>query len=48
MKNLYIEGPPAYGKTELVDLVVKGKEVFKAGDPNHLLFGGLLETQQII
>jgi hypothetical protein len=48
MKNLYIEAPPAYGKTEFVDLFVKGKEVFKAGDPNHFLFGGLLEPHQII
>jgi hypothetical protein len=48
MKNLYIEGPPGFGKTELTDLILKGKEVFKAGDPNHFLFGGLLETHQVI
>ena len=48
MAHIYIEGPPGYGKTELIDHLVKSKKVWKAGEPSNFLFGTLDESYEII
>lgn len=48
IQHLYIESPPGYGKTELVDYVLKNRKVWKAGEPNQFLFGTLTEEYEFI
>jgi len=42
--HLYIEGDPGLGKTELIDFLLKGKSVWKAGEPSSFLFGTLPDS----
>jgi hypothetical protein len=48
MQNIYIEGPPGYGKTELIDTLTKGRKIFKAGCNSNFMWGGLREDIDII
>jgi hypothetical protein len=48
MENIYIEGPPGHGKTEIIDTLIKGKRIFKAGCNSNFMWGGLKEDTEII
>lgn len=41
VSHVYIQSPPGYGKTELIDYFLKGKKYWKAGEPSAFLFGTL-------
>lgn len=47
-EHLYIEGPPGYGKTELVDAMLRQFKVWKAGEPSYFMFGTLNEDYDVI
>lgn len=48
MQHLYIEGPPGYGKTELVDSLSRNYRVWKAGEPGYFMFGTLSEDYDLV
>jgi hypothetical protein len=47
-KHVYIQGEPGYGKTELVDYFLTGKNYWKPGEPSNFLFGTLPEKTDYI
>lgn len=48
VSHLYIQSPPGYGKTELVDWFLKGKSYWKGGEPSAFLFGTLRDDVDFI
>ena len=48
VNHIYMEGVPGLGKTELIDFCLKGRRVWKAGEPSPFLFGTLSETIEFI
>jgi len=47
-EHLYIEGPPGYGKTELVDSMLRQMKVWKSGEPSYFMFGTLNEDYDTV
>lgn len=48
LQHLYLEGPPGYGKTELIDFCIQGQRVWKCGEPSQFMFGTLTEEFNVI
>lgn len=48
IEHLYIEGPPGYGKTELIDALSRNYRVWKAGEPSYFMFGTLSEEYDLV
>lgn len=48
LENVYIEGPPGYGKTELIDILTKEKKIYKVGRSNNFTFGSVTDDIEIL
>lgn len=48
LQHLYIEGPPGYGKTELIDSISRNYRLWKAGEPGYFMFGTLNEDYDLV
>jgi len=47
-KHVYIQGEPGYGKTELIDNYLTGKNYWKPGETSQFLFGTIPEKTDYI
>lgn len=47
-KHCYLYGTPGLGKTEIIDTYLRGKKVYRVGEKDRFMFGGLKDDCEFI